>query len=479
MLRRFFKDSFIYGIGGLLTKGISLFLLPVYVRHLSPEDYGVIDFLVVFFTLVGVLFSLEIYQAIARYYNEFSDTKERSKYISTGFIFTSISYLLLTVLVVLFSKTISSALFHTYSKEGLPMVISLAAVSTYFNTLYSFCTNILRYQFNAKIYAICSIINSLVTITFSIIFIIYLNYGIKGVFLGQLVGVLFALPLAFHFSKNNYTLHFDRKKLHTLLVFSLPLVPSSIGVFLLAYLDRIIIKSFLTISDLGIYGVANRFASIAPLIMMVLSTAITPLIYENYKKKNTPDEISTIFSFLSAFIIISVSGIALFGQEILHIFTVPAYYGAAILLPFLLLAGFLSKMYDFTPGLVIAKKTKIIAIIYIAGALISLLVNIAIIGKLGIFGVAITNLFSALVVFCANYYFSQKYYKIEYRIKPIMLVSIISVLLVLVIQHIFSNITWVSILIKFLGLIFIFSLLFIFHVIDRSYIKKIIKVFTR
>ena len=473
MLRQLFKDSFVYGIGGLLTKSISLLLLPVYVKFLAPEDYGVIDFLVVFFTLLGVLFSLEIYQAIARYYHEFGDNSEKVKSVSTAFLFTASSYLLFTLLVVVLSKTLASLLFSSYSKDGLALVISLAAISTYFSVLYAFCVNILRYQFRAGEYVLCSIINALLSIGFSILFVIFLNYGIKGVFLGQLIGNLIAFILSFYISKDNYSLHFEVKKLHTLLIFSLPLVPSSIGVFLLAYLDRIVIKSFLTISDLGIYGVANRLASIAPLIMMALTTAFTPLIYKNYKNSTTPDEISKIFSFLVAFIIIMVSGVALFSDEILYLFTSPEYYGAAVLLPFLLLAGFLSKMYDFTPGLAIAKKTKIIATIYVIGALLTLSINILIIKKMGIFGVAVTNLFSALIVFCINYYFSQKYYKINYRIKSIMLTCLSAVFLILIARHLFIS----SFFFKCLTLVTITLLPIIMRLIDINYIKRLCRIY--
>ncbi|GHV93504.1 polysaccharide biosynthesis protein [Spirochaetia bacterium] len=476
MLKRFLKDSFVYGIGNILTKGISLFLLPVYVKVLSPEDYGVIDFLLVLFTLVGVFFSLEIYQAIARYYHEFKDINERKEYLSTAFLFISISYLLFTVLIILSSKKISLNVFNTYSNAELPVDISLAAVSTYFSTLYSFSGSILRYGFKVKIFALCSFINSITTIVLSIVFVVWLHYGIRGIFLGQLIGNTLAFSVAFYNSKDNFFLYFNTKKLKFLLRYSLPLIPSSIGVFLLAYLDRIIIKYFLTITDLGIYGVANRFSSVASLIMMGLSTAITPLIYANYKKDSTPEEIAVIFSFLSSFIIIFVSGITLFSNEILYVFTAPAYYKASVLFPFLFLAGFLSKMYDFTPGLSIAKKTKTIAIVYIFGAFVTVLLDLLSIKRFGILSVAVVNLFSALLVFIVNFIFSQKYYKINYRLKSIFITCPLCVVLMLIAHRYFFEITLFSILCKLGILLLIISLPFVLRIVDIAYITKAINL---
>ena len=41
------KDSIIYGLGGILAKSVSFFMLPIYTRIFSPSDYGTIEMLTV------------------------------------------------------------------------------------------------------------------------------------------------------------------------------------------------------------------------------------------------------------------------------------------------------------------------------------------------------------------------------------------------------------------------------------------------
>ena len=41
--RRIFSNIANYGIGGLLPQVIGFFLLPVYTRFLTPEDYGIVE----------------------------------------------------------------------------------------------------------------------------------------------------------------------------------------------------------------------------------------------------------------------------------------------------------------------------------------------------------------------------------------------------------------------------------------------------
>lgn len=466
MIKRFLKDSLIYGAGGLLTKCVSLLLLPLYVNYLSPQDFGVMDYLVVVFTLLGVFFSLEIYQAVARFYNEFATERERKETVSTAFLFIAVSYLLLPLLILLFGNKLSAWLFKTYTGTGLPVTIFIASIAVYFSVLLVFCQNILRYQFKSKVFAVTALLCSLITILLSILFVTVVNLGMNGIFIAQLIGNFIAFVISFFSIRNDLMFHFDFLKLKRLLTFSLPLVPASISVFLLAYLDRILINSYLSVSDLGIYGVANRFASVSALLMGAISTAITPLVYENYKKESTKNELSKIFSLLWVGIICITFVIGIFGKEIFTVFTNPSYYAGIFLLPFLILTGFISKMYDFTPGLFIAKRTKSVAVVYIVGVVINLGLNFFLMQMFGLMGTAISGLLSAAIVFRVNYYLSQKYYKISYEWKRIGLLFIFASFLYGISVFLFQEISVFSILMK---------LILFFGVIIFSFIVGLLK----
>ena len=40
MIKHTLRDSLIYGLASLLTKGLAIFLLPIYTRVLSTRDFG-------------------------------------------------------------------------------------------------------------------------------------------------------------------------------------------------------------------------------------------------------------------------------------------------------------------------------------------------------------------------------------------------------------------------------------------------------
>ena len=64
------KDSVIYGIGGIIAKGIGFFLLPVYTRIFSPAEYGTIEMLMVLNQFLGALLVMGMDAAQSFYFFE-------------------------------------------------------------------------------------------------------------------------------------------------------------------------------------------------------------------------------------------------------------------------------------------------------------------------------------------------------------------------------------------------------------------------
>ena len=69
MLRKLFKDSVIYTIPILISKGIGILIIPIYTRILSVSEYGNLDLLLVIANLVNLVVAFEISQGVARFYS--------------------------------------------------------------------------------------------------------------------------------------------------------------------------------------------------------------------------------------------------------------------------------------------------------------------------------------------------------------------------------------------------------------------------
>ena len=57
-IRQLGKDSIIYGLGGIVARGIPYFTLPIYTRIFSPAEYGTIEMLIVVSSLLGSIMAM-------------------------------------------------------------------------------------------------------------------------------------------------------------------------------------------------------------------------------------------------------------------------------------------------------------------------------------------------------------------------------------------------------------------------------------
>jgi len=207
---------------------------------------------------------------------------------------------------------------------------------------------------------------------------------------------------------------FSVQKLREMLSFSLPLVPSSIAVYLALYVDRIAINELMTLGDVGIYGVGARIASVVALLMMGFQGALTPLVLQNYSNPSTPVELARIFRYFCAFALPFVLLLGLFSHELVWLFATPDYYGAREVIPILGLSTLIAGMYVFAPGLFIRRKTWVFAMINTLAALANLGLNVVLIPLAGIVGASFSTLTTAIVGFASFLALSQSLYPVPH-----------------------------------------------------------------
>lgn len=421
MIKALLKNGSYYFIAGIIGRATGLILFPLYARKLSPADYAVVDLLNVFAAFCAVTLSFEVTQGFYRYFNEYED-KERRKLTSTAFWFILISVSCSCVALSLFSSEI--ALWITGSSNNVKavryctLVIWLSSLSTLGNCY-------LRLVFKSVAYLVTSLVQLCFTGATTVFAVFYLEMKGEGVFLGTSVGLFVGCLMLFYYIRKSLVFSFDLGRLREMLMFSFPLVPSSLGVITAMYIDRIVVKEMMTPTDVGLLGTAYRFSSLATVVTMAVSATVTPLIYKYYKEKNTPVEIVRVFKLLFFLTAVFTICSATISPEIIRWLFRPSYHPAGYYITGLMLATFMSQFYIFAPGLAIMKKTKIIALISILGACFNLVLNIVLVPKFGLSGVVAGTLLSSLAIFVLHVSLSQKYYNIPYPYKAMILVCFV------------------------------------------------------
>jgi len=406
MIKQFVRDIGIYGFSGMVVRLISFLLIPLYVRVLTTEDYGIIDLITLFGTLSAVVLSLELYQSVARYFGP-GDEPTRKEYASTGLMLYLLSFTFFSALMLVFSETVSEFIFGMKGKQE---VFRLAIFSIMTTAIFNYLQNLLRYSLQPIRYSIVNIVYSLITLSLSVYFVLFLNRGLEGVYLGLFAGAIPAIALGIWYNRHYLSFSLNSRVLKRMLQFSLPLIASSLAIYSLTYVDRLLIKHFLSLSDLGVYAVAFRIAAIPVVLLSIVNASFLPLIYNKYRDQNIGTDLIKIYRYCFGIGVLLIVLISMLSGTIVSVIATPEYHEAARVLPLLLFSGFFLQFAGMFVGLSLAEKTSIIALIYLGGLLTNLALNYLLIPALGITGAGWSALASSVLIFVLQYHFSWKYF---------------------------------------------------------------------
>lgn len=422
--RSFLKDSGIYMLPTFLSQGVNLFLVPLYTRVLSPADYGAIDMLKVFSGLALLVVALEISQAFGRFYADEETERGKKVISSTSLFFTVLTFLVFLLICQIFAPSLSVIILGA---EGLISFFRIGAIYIAINGVVLFINIQFRYELKSKNYAVNNIILFLVTALLSVFLAYFLKMGLMGMVIALLIGSFVSLVYGIWLLRSSYMIKMDIKRLKEMLRFSLPFVPSGIAIFFTAYMSRIMINYYLSLTEVGLYGIAYRLASVVILLISGFNRSLMPLVYKHYKEKGIPDQITKVFRLFISIALVFFVGLSLFAPEILILLTTPDYYASSEIVIYLVPGILLSQMYIFGPGLAIAKKTRIIMWVSIGSGILTIVLNWIFIPVLGYKGAAIATLITYFIVFVVRMNLSQKYYNIPYHWKSIILATLFAI----------------------------------------------------
>ena len=125
-------------------------------------------------------------------------------------------------------------------------------------TLFEYLLTLYRLDERARAYFLTTIANVLGTIGLTIVLVVGMGDGARGLLLGSyLTGAAFVLVLIFE-QRRRLTLRVDVPLLRRLLRFGLPTMPAEVSLYLLNFADRLIITRSLGLAEAGLYSLGGE-----------------------------------------------------------------------------------------------------------------------------------------------------------------------------------------------------------------------------
>jgi len=304
------------------------------------------------------------------------------------------------------------------SNWGPTVAVGVVAISA--TGLFVTLQNQLRWQLLPKSYLAAAIAHAVASSGLSVALLLSTTLGARAVLCGQLAGAVCGGSIALWYARGNYRVIFRIHRLRQLLSFSAPLVPSSISLFFLGFVDRLILEHLMGMGAVGVYSVGFRLASGVNLILLGLNASLTPFVFKEYRNPATPGALERIFRGFSATALIVLAAGSLFTPDLLPILVGRDYLDAWRVIPPLALASICSRLYIFAPGLDIEKKTRSIMLINLGAALLNVALCFVLIPPLGLTGAALSTLLAAFSGFVAYMAWSQRLYPVPHAWRPLL-----------------------------------------------------------
>lgn len=468
-IRRLGKETLIYGFGKAVSSAIAIFFVPIYTRMLGTEGYGFVDTINVAISLIFIITVSGFDTAVGFYYFDFKNDSKRRQILFNSLFYRWVASLILPVLAFpLF-------LFFIYDQSpqaqtALPFVI-LGLIRIPFMTLQNFCRDTMRLENKVWLFFWTTLVYSLLAVFFPILFVIILKRGVLGVFEATLLteaitGIAFLIILL-----PRLRLSIDFSLIKRLLIYGLPILPTSFMFYAMSSADRFFILGKLGLSSAGIYAVGNKLAMIVAFAInsYQLAWGVFGLsIKDDQNAKFIYSRVLILYSMGFGLLTLAVT---LFSYEGVIILTTPEFYSAVSIVGFLCLSQLINGMYNqVSIGSIISRKTIYIPISGAAGLTVNLLGNLILIDYFGLPGAAIATLLGYATCVIVIYILSQKVFPINYHLFPVLFPIITALIAAIIMTTSIPRDSWLVIAAKATILLLLAAL---FFGMERHWRKKI------
>ncbi len=425
------KNTIIIFFGKVCTQLISFLLLPLYTAYLATSEYGIVDLIQTYVTLLVPIITLELEMSIFRWLiDSRGKDKETEKLISNDFY---ILFLSLGIFSILF--LIVTSFVHIPFRFIILIDIIVCVLSGNF-------LQISRGLGKITDFSISCILTGLTTVITNIILIIFCHMQAEGMIISMALanGVCsLYLFLRLKLYKMIDLKQVDHKLLKGMYKYSIPLVPNGISWWIVNVSDRSIISIVLGASFNGLYAISNKFPTIISSLTGIFNLSWSESASLHINSKDRDEFFSDITNTIIR--LFSTLGVGMLAcmPFIFPIMINSKYHDAYLYIPPLVVGTIFNVAICLYSQIYLAKKmSKQVASTTILGAVINILINVVFIKYIGLFAASLSTMVSYMVMAIYRHFDLKKYVNI--KISKMLLVKVFLMFTLISISYYINNV---------------------------------------
>ena len=408
------KNTIILLIGKILTQFLSFFLLPLYTHALPVAEYGEVDLILTYISLLIPVVTIQQEMATFRHLIDVrGDRKKQAEVIAT-----SMKSIILRLLIFAVPFLVISLCF----KWQYAFLVAMCSFTTAMSHLL---LQIARgFGDNTK-YTIGSVLAGVVTVSANLILICVLHIGAESILIAMaLANLCCATYLFFSLGTAHYlAIAKPEKELRKkMLKYSWPLVPNGVSWWMINTSDRTIVSLFLGTAANGIYAVATKFPSIVSSFLGIFLMSWTESASVHINDSDRDEFFSSVAN--NTVKIFSSLGILIIAimPFVFDIIIGAEYREAYEYIPIAIFAVLMNCMVSTYSAIYVAKKmTKQVATTSVFSAIINIVVDLVLIQFIGLYAAMISTAVAYFTMTVYRHFDLKKYVRIKYRISDLVM----------------------------------------------------------
>ena len=384
------SNTVILGIGTFGSKLLVFLLMPLYTAWLTTAEYGAAEMISGIANFLIPIACVGISTGIFRFAAEREADQRRVFSSSIALLgFGLGGFLILSPLLFLIP----------YCKPYVWLVV----LYVLFADCQAVCAQYLRAIDRTALFAGQGILNTALTIACNVLFLFVFQMGVEGYILSVIVGNLLTTAFIICRAKLWQVLSFDcidRKLMKQLLLFSLPMIPTTLCWLITDLSDRAMVTYFWGESVNGVYAAAYKIPTIVNLIAGIFLQAWQfSAVSEERDSEACSHFYSRVWEAFLSVIMIGSAGLILFSRFLTKLLLNVAFFDAWKYMPTLLCAVALEALVSFLASIyLVRKKSSHSFVTALIGAIANIALNLWLIPIIGALGAAIATLASYAIV---------------------------------------------------------------------------------
>lgn len=419
-----------FALGIVVMKSVSLLMLPIVTRFLSPEQFGDLELLLAISDFATILVGFGMVSSLYRFAGMAkSEDKERSIAASL-FTMATITGLIALIIGLLAAPVMQSMLgdFELFDVQLLVFLFSIDACLLIPLAWLKMQNQAFEFFLLTTGKAICH--------AFVAWYFLVAGEGITAVLLGGAVSslILAVILAVMQYRQTGFAL--DKSLVSQVLHYGYPLVISGMAAYALLSADRWVISQVSTPHELGLYAVGKKLALICTFLMQPFFLWWTAIRFKTLSEDNGEQKVAH-FTSMGVALIFCTATLVVLGSPILMDWMIdPAYVeGLKYLAPLALIYAIKQIAEIANMGAYTGKSTFHVMAIDLFCAAFAL-VGFYFFGNWWqINGVIFAMLLSQCLRTSLFYFISQRRLYLSYALKPLTLLAVICIVIVFMAQQ--------------------------------------------